>query len=142
MESSPVVYVAHYGGIGQSSFLPPDEEGIWTERDVHVLRASLLEETIRQALDGRESLAERQEAIEWLLGDDEGTFSMTACCIDGGLNVQALRELVLAKTDNAILEASRKKAVVLEKKKLTDHRRPLLWKEDIGNKEALAVSVS
>lgn len=126
-------FVAHYGG-GQFSFFPDDETTLWSERDIRTLRCELLEETIRQALDGRESVPSRLEALNWLLDDSEGAFSVTTCCAEGGLNVMALRELIIPEVDKAIMDA-RKRLVVSRRR--SDYGQETLWHEPKNHESAV-----
>jgi len=126
-------FVAHYGG-GQFSFFPDDETTLWSARDIRTLRCGLLEETIRHALDGRESVPSRLEALNWLLNDSSDAFSVTACCAEGGLNVMALRELIIPEVDKAIMDA-RKRLVATHRR--SDDGQETLWREHESHESAV-----
>ncbi|MHB8252881.1 MAG: hypothetical protein ACYDEV_04135 [Acidiferrobacter sp.] len=128
-------FVAHYGG-GQFSFFPDDESAVWSPHDIWVLRCSLLEKAKEEALDGRESIATRLEARDWLLDDSLHAFSATVCCAAAGLNVMAMREDIMPEVDKAITKACKRMALVAPHRH-DDKEQETLWRKHEHHESAV-----
>lgn len=77
--------------------LPTDEEFLaMTDEEVLALREELLHRALRAVIDGRVSLAQRQEWWEWISDNEIAPFSFLVCVIEAGegrVNPQELREV-------------------------------------------------
>lgn len=77
--------------------IPTDEEFLeMTDEEVLALREELLHRALRAVIDGRVSLAQRQEWWEWISDNEIAPFSFLVCVIEAGegrVNPQELREV-------------------------------------------------
>lgn len=88
---------------------PDDEDYVWTDHDIQILREEVLCDALRAAVDGRNGDAFRDEIWEWIYSGELLPFSFRACAMAVGADPEELRanfEQMAARLGKATVKAA------------------------------------
>lgn len=91
---------------GEPLLAPEDFYAEWTQQDIRIVQARLLEHSMRDLGDSRTSFETAQEIMEWIAEMGTGPFGFRSCAAiagrEYGLEPEAAAEAIVEQADRII----------------------------------------
>jgi len=84
----------NYDWINDIEWMAKERPIQWTNFEILVLAEQILEVTLAEIADNRNSQKSKAEAFAWVQSDDRHQFSFINCCRLAGLDFEKIRESV------------------------------------------------